>query len=377
MKNLVILIYFIFIILLKKFLKKKKLNDIYYSKDYEEAKKKIISFNYDKKFKEIKCNNFTLFIRQSNSNKYIIVSSGLHGNEFITGSAIQCKIMDEINKNEFTEECPNIIIVHCINKYGCINSDRFNKSNVDLNRNCLKFSIIDEHDNKSYNKIKNIFNPRLKFFKWIKNIIKYGSNNIHNGLLKGQNENKNNLYYIGRKNESEICEFFEVISKLINDNSIIFHIDIHTGFKGSFKKFCLIQDENKINFLKENIFKNTKINFINLSESDLYKDINGFLTFENNFIFLLNKYGKKKFLNLKYHGICQEFSIANKIKYILVANLFMKYNRKKIKNKLTKRIKRKILNIYNPDKYKNFYIKSGYEDFKIIFNYLKDISHKM
>lgn len=377
MNNIIYFLVLIYLIKNKKKRSNKFLNNIYFSKDYDKATKKISSFNFNNKFKEIKYNDFTLFIRQSNNNKYIIITSGIHGNEFITGSAIQCKIIEQLNNYEFTDECPNIIVVHCINKYGCSNSDRFNKNNIDLNRNNINFNEINDNYNESYKKITKIFNPKLNLFLLIKSIIKYGNNDIFNILLKGQNKNKKDLFYIGTNHEKEIIDFFKSINENLNDNSIIFHIDIHTGFKGDFKKFLLIQDEKKINFLKDYIFKNKNTNFINLSKNDLYKNVNGFLTFENNFIFLLNKYGKKKFNNLKYYGICQEFSIGKNLKFILAQLLFMKYLKKKNNNKLNKKIKMKMLKKYNPDKYKNFYINNGYEDFEIIFNYLKGIKYKI
>ena len=70
----------------------------------------------------------------------VVHTSGVHGVEGFTGSAIQIAALDALiaqKRGEIELVAPTIVLVHAVNPYGMVFKRRPNEHNVDLNRNAL------------------------------------------------------------------------------------------------------------------------------------------------------------------------------------------------------------------------------------------------
>jgi len=72
---------------------------------------------------------------QQDTGRLLIITSGLHGIEGYTGSAIQQMFMKElITEEEVLDE--GILLIHSINPFGFKYMRKTTENNIDLNRNC-------------------------------------------------------------------------------------------------------------------------------------------------------------------------------------------------------------------------------------------------
>ena len=257
---------------------KRNQNNIYlnqfYSKTYNEARNKFRKIsnqipNAKTHIIKVSSNDdITIdlcFIPSNNpDNKNLLIStSGTHGVEGYAGSAIQCKILNDIQsniENSNNQETNNVLLIHSINGYGMKYNRRFNKNNVDLNRSC----ILDKHlRNKLkqevwkentvhylYDKYKGFINPDrkpiwllddilypLKTLYWL---IKIGSiKQFSRVFVNGQYHDPKGCFFGGNTLQNEIKYLTEFIVKdcvnvwnidlydLCKNN--LFIIDLHTG----------------------------------------------------------------------------------------------------------------------------------------------------
>lgn len=85
------------------------------------------------------------YIPGDKSSKHVMLHfSGTHGVEGYAGSAIQIyllqnEINDIINNTPSSDDNtrPHILFIHTLNPFGMANNRRWNKGNIDLNRNCI------------------------------------------------------------------------------------------------------------------------------------------------------------------------------------------------------------------------------------------------
>lgn len=166
-----------------------------------------------------------------------IISSGIHGAEAFTGTALQRLFLKKIlSKPEIKT---NILFVHTINAYGFQNFRRTNLQNIDLNRNFYS-SSKGIPTNFSYQKMKSLLEPThpasaSTFSQWIFflrvgwHYLWHGKKEIL-GVLTGQTESPKGIYYAGTEPQPETLLVQSWILNYAKDKPIILHIDLHTGF---------------------------------------------------------------------------------------------------------------------------------------------------
>ncbi|MBU8893373.1 MAG: DUF2817 domain-containing protein [Bacteroidales bacterium] len=228
----------------------------YFNNSYEEARKNFrfksdeLSSQYlgTQVFKlpvnSSKDTNLTIdfcFIPGSeNADKIIVLSSGVHGLEGFTGSAVQLFFMDHYINHELLENT-GVLLIHGINPYGFKYIRRVTENNIDLNRNSDIDNKLYTSKNEDYPRVYDLINPkgvvktgslanRFYFIKAIKRIIKESMPVLRQAVLQGQYEFPEGLFYGGNDFEPQIENLIPIIDTICKPYNVVFAIDLHTAY---------------------------------------------------------------------------------------------------------------------------------------------------
>lgn len=325
-----------------------------FSTSFDEAKTKFEN-RLSEKWIQIKINNDETTIavlKNPNSNHWLIHTSGIHGVEGYTGSAIQLRILDEV---ENKDNCPNIMLVHAMNPYGMKHMQRVNGNNVDLNRN----SILNNDFTSDSLVFKNgwlnsLINPSsiIEFYLFpfllLYALFVYGLKTCVQLIVTGQYQKQTAMSYGGVEHEPEIKEFYKAIAPFFNKESRITHIDLHTGFGKYMNEYLMVDTREEQNyfeqFFKTDVGENANSNYYINSEFPEYKHMKGGLI--NGFQQLLTFYGNVQIES--YHGMVQEFGTVNFSGIPIFINMrlanFIKYH----KSGNEKQLQKKMYDSFNP-----------------------------
>ncbi len=291
--------------------KRKFTSNPLFSTSFEEAKSKFED-NLSEKWviKRINNNETTIAVlKQNNCDDWIVHTTGIHGVEGYTGSAIQLQILKELKSNKNITK--NIMFIHALNPYGMKHMQRVNANNVDLNRN----SILNNDFTSDSLVFKNswldsLINPKssLEFYLFpvliLYSLVVYGLKTSVQLIVTGQYQKQTAMSYGGVEHEPEIKEFYKGIAPFFTSNSRIVHMDIHTGF-GKYMNEYLMVDTRREKEYFGNYFG--KADYYINSEFPEYKHMKGGLI--NGFKQLLELYGGIQVES--YYGMVQEFGTVN------------------------------------------------------------------
>lgn len=180
----------------------------------------------------------TIYLPYKKSPKLFILTSGIHGIEAKTGSAIQVTFLKRIKENR--DQFPfNILVIHSLNPYGFKKLRRTNENNVDLNRNFLSPQEF-QTANKSYRRARHLFNPPGPantswiscgqfYLSAIWTYIYRGKKAILHGL-SGQYHDPTGPYFGGTSLQPETKNIQHLIAKHTTWIDAIYLVDIHTGY---------------------------------------------------------------------------------------------------------------------------------------------------
>jgi len=224
---------------------------------------------------------------QNETEKLLIMSSGVHGPEGFTGSAVQQYFMDEVLSEKALQNM-GVLLIHAINPYGFKYLRRFTENNIDLNRNFDINKNFFSRKNVGYTKLYYFLNPQQEgktgyfkngffFTKAIYYILRYKMKALRQATVQGQYEFKNGIFYGGNDFESQKKWLERLILENANDYEYIFTIDLHTGLGERGKLHLLpgnIQDE-RIKTLIEKVFKGRTIDWPN-RDNEFYNYTGGF-----------------------------------------------------------------------------------------------------
>ncbi len=340
-----------------------------FSTSFDEANVKFENRLSDK-WIQIKINNDDTTIavlKNPNSNHWLLHTSGIHGVEGYTGSAIQLRILDEL---ENKDNCPNIMLVHAMNPYGMKNMQRVNANNVDLNRNSILNNDFTSDSLVFKNSwLNSLINPSsiIEFYLFpfllLYSLIVYGLKTCVQLIVTGQYQKQTAMSYGGVEHEPEIKEFYKAIAPFFNNQSRITHIDLHTGFGKYMNEYLMVDNRKEKNYF-EQLFKSAageNNNYYINSEFPEYKHMKGGLI--NGFQQLLELYGNVQIES--YHGMVQEFGTVNFSGIPIFINMrlanFIKYH----KPGDDKHLKKKMYECFNPPsaEYQNQCIVKGWKRF--------------
>ncbi|MDD3975572.1 MAG: DUF2817 domain-containing protein [Candidatus ainarchaeum sp.] len=357
------------------------MNRKYFYKNYFEARNKFIELSKKNKFEQENYKiekNLTIDVsfKKTNKDKLIIFLSGVHGVEGYLGSGFQNLFLDKFfqkNKNK-----SSVLLIHSLNPYGYANNRRYNKNNVDLNRNNIENFKNVKNINPKYTEIfRNllpVYNPKntnfftVYFYYYIKlflQMIKYAPSDVINASGFGQNIDSKSVCYCGNKKEKETLILENILKKHTKEFKKVIFVDIHSG---SARKYEIAtytnypEDSKEIKLIKK-IWKNTKSRFTKA------RAMNHIGSVEDSFY--KNCKSKEKYdITLEY-GTILRFSMIMSLSYLarllVIENSI--YNRKK--KRKYKKIKRRMKEAYFPEDetYYLFFKKRTSKFIKRIYKY--------
>ncbi len=177
---------------------------------------------------------------QDTSNNLLILSSGIHGVEGFTGSAVQLMVMEEI-LNPAHLNTTGILLIHALNPYGFKYLRRVTENNTDLNRNCAIDESLFSTKNEGYGKLNDMLNPqeevnhrslrnRHLHLIVIQKILAESMRVLRQAVLEGQYEYPEGLYFGGRGLDPQIAALTPGLQETIRPYTRILTIDLHTGY---------------------------------------------------------------------------------------------------------------------------------------------------
>jgi len=205
---------------------------------------------------------------QQDTGRLLIITSGIHGIEGYTGSAIQQMFMTELLSQDEVQD-QGILLIHAINPYGFKYMRRATENNVDLNRNCGINMTVFENENKGYpglydflcpsNKVNSgsLYN-RFFYVVAIRKIVQQTMTILRQSVLQGQYEFPEGLYYGGNDFEPQIKYLQTVLPEILNPYDLILTLDMHTAY-GEWGKLHLFTNPVEDDILREktkNVFGN-------------------------------------------------------------------------------------------------------------------------
>jgi hypothetical protein len=174
-------------------------------------------------------------IGTKDANTVLVLSSGTHGVEGFTGSAIQTGMLREGIGSHLPPDT-GLLLIHGINPYGFSYLRRFNEDNVDLNRNFADHSKP-YPANPGYEALADVISPEsLSMWANTKSAIRlfwYGLTNGRNALKQaisaGQYTHPQGLFYGGREKAWSNNTLHTIAEQHLGSAKHIVIIDIHTG----------------------------------------------------------------------------------------------------------------------------------------------------
>lgn len=173
------------------------------------------------------------------SKKLLILTSGIHGGEAYTSSAVQRMVMDELILGNASH--PDLLFVHSINPFGMKHFRRVTENNIDLNRNFDDSIEIFKEKNSGYTEVFGLLNPtgkadvssienRFFAFKAIYQIISKGMSPLRQAILQGQYEHEKGIYFGGNDFEQQKKLLDPILKKYSVGKGFIVLVDLHTGY---------------------------------------------------------------------------------------------------------------------------------------------------
>jgi hypothetical protein len=171
----------------------------------------------------------------------LILTTGLHGIEGYTGSAVLHLLIREFLPSIDHRHC-SLLLLHAINPWGMKHGRKTNATNVDLNRNFLLHADdFDPTFNADYQKFDRFLNPDREVGGYVDftfgfaagllaSLLRSGASALQRALLLGQYSNPNGLYYGGSQMQEEARVVRDLILDFIPRRGQVVFLDIHTGY---------------------------------------------------------------------------------------------------------------------------------------------------
>jgi len=238
----------------------------------------------------------SLYIAPSSGQKekLLILTSGIHGIEGLTGSALQRFFLSN-NFLGLKEENVGVLIIHGINPYGFKNKRRVTESNVDLNRNFDVSEDLFKTQNPGYIELYDFLNPRQRYSRFsfytsaIYFILKYGMDSLRKSILRGQYQFQDGIFFGGKNFEPQVSQIRDEVMRVGSGYEKVLLVDLHTGY-GQKGKLHLFGDRSPYideTFMDE-IFRNVSVDYG--QEKDFYTVTGGFVVFMAKLFHLKSKF---------------------------------------------------------------------------------------
>lgn len=197
----------------------------------------------------------TLYIPAATPQTLLLLTSGVHGAEGPTGSAIQAWFLAELWP-KMDKSKVGLAMVHAFNPFGFRTGRRATENNVNLNRNFLLSRDDFKTPNEGYRKIAKTFESErpvsrsflsvpmagLKLATWL-SFGGFRPQQLLQAIAQGQYEFPKGIEYGGRWLEPQTEFFYKRIPKWSSKYKEVLHFDLHTGI-GKKRRLHLIPGDN-------------------------------------------------------------------------------------------------------------------------------------
>ena len=159
-------------------------------------------------------------------------TSGMHGVEAFTGSAVQLALLDSPPAPESEDA---MILVHVLNPYGMAWLRRTNENNVDLNRNFLVNGEAFTGAPELYGALDPLLNPKSApahdgfRVRAAALAMQRGFHRVKQAIAEGQYEYEQGLFFGGRELQEGPRVFCAWLAEHVACAEYVFALDLHTG----------------------------------------------------------------------------------------------------------------------------------------------------
>jgi hypothetical protein len=172
--------------------------------------------------------------------RLLVISSGVHGVEGPTGSAVMRLFMAEFASPNALAET-GMLFLHALNPYGFATGRRFTENNVDLNRNASTSDALYRTVNAGYPMVDSVINPqgpadagslanRLFHLRAVALIAQHGMPTLRQAVLQGQYQVPKGIYYGGQALEPQLAALAPRVQPILEAYPLSMSIDLHTGY---------------------------------------------------------------------------------------------------------------------------------------------------
>lgn len=176
--------------------------------------------------------------------KLLVVSSGVHGVEGPTGSAVQRLFMHEVLAPQHLAgplADTGVLLLHAVNPYGFAQYRRFTEDNVDLNRNASTDAALYRTVNAGYPLVDGLINPvgpadagaaehRWFHLRAVAMIAQHGMRTLRQAVLQGQYQVPRGIYFGGQALAPQLAALGPRIAPILDAYPLSMSLDLHTGY---------------------------------------------------------------------------------------------------------------------------------------------------
>ena len=216
--------------------------------------------------------------------KLVVFTSGVHGIEGHTGSAIQLLVLDKLMTQQGIDNV-GFLFIHALNPYGFKYGRKATEINVDLNRNCVLKASEFETKNEGFGKMYAMLTPsgeldvnslwnRSFHLIAIERIIKETMPVLRQAALQGQYDYPEGIYYGGDAYEPQIMGIQPLLKQYLSPYKQVLNVDLHTGYgqRGKMHLFIERPEDKNVEDAIASVFAGHAIDW---SEGADFYTING------------------------------------------------------------------------------------------------------
>lgn len=171
----------------------------------------------------------------------IIIQSGVHGIEGLTGAGIQNFLLEDLHMGKEKFNNTAFLYIHLVNPSGTYFGRRTNLNNVDLNRNFVLQQNSFQQTSPEYEQLNYFLNPQVPFesglfkklsylFDSISLIYRFSTDVLRRSILKGQYQFPKGIYYGGDNYQPEMKALNSIWDSQTQGYQKVIYIDLHTGY---------------------------------------------------------------------------------------------------------------------------------------------------
>lgn len=172
------------------------------------------------------------WVGDTRARRILLHTSGLHGVEAFTGSAVQLALLAQPPR--IGADCA-LVLAHVLNPFGMAWLRRANENNVDLNRNFLGDDEAWSGAPELYRRVNHVLNPPTPpasdFFhlQALWQMLRHGFAPLKQAVAGGQYEFPQGLFFGGRNLQQGPRRYLEWLRENLTGAGYVFALDVHTG----------------------------------------------------------------------------------------------------------------------------------------------------